>query len=64
MSQREASREDQLLQVATRLLMEQGYHNASIRDLAGALGVQKASLISCIESKDELFRRLMERVTS
>jgi len=44
--------------------LAQSYHNTSIQDLADAPGVQKVSLISCIESKDEWLRRLLERVAS
>lgn len=60
MSQRKTSREDQLLQVATRLFKEKGYHNTSMQDLADALGVQKASLYYYIDSKEELLQRLLE----
>ena len=58
MSQRKTSREDQLLQVATRLFREKGYHNTSMQDLADAFGVQKASLYYYIESKEEITKRL------
>jgi AcrR family transcriptional regulator len=60
MAQRKAAREDQLLQIATRLFKEKGYRNTSMQDLADALGVQKASLYYYIESKEELLRRLLE----
>jgi len=60
MTQRKAAREDQLLQIATRLFKEKGYPNTSMQDLADALGVQKASLYYYIESKEELLRRLLE----
>ncbi|MGD9046784.1 MAG: TetR/AcrR family transcriptional regulator [Anaerolineae bacterium] len=64
MTQRKAEREDQLLETATRLFKEQGYHNTSMQDLADALGMQKGSLYYYIESKEELLRRLLERATS
>jgi AcrR family transcriptional regulator len=63
MSEGKTSREDQLLQVATRLFKEKGYHNTSMQDLADALGVQKASLYYYIESKEELLQRLLEHAT-
>lgn len=62
--QRKAEREDQLLETATRLFKEKGYHNTSMQDLADALGLQKGSLYYYIESKDELLRKLLERATS
>jgi AcrR family transcriptional regulator len=60
MAQRKAAREDQLLQIATRLFKEKGYPNTSMQDLADALGIRKASLYYYIESKEELLRRLLE----
>lgn len=64
MSERKAAREDQLLEAATKLFKEKGYHNTSMQDLADALGVQKGSLYYYIDSKAELLRRLLERATN
>lgn len=64
MTERKAAREDQLLEAATRLFKEKGYHNTSMQDLADALGVQKGSLYYYIESKEELLRRLLKRAAS
>ncbi len=64
MTQRKAEREDQLIETATRLFNEKGYHNTSMQDLADALGMQKGSLYYYIESKEELLRRLLKRATS
>ena len=49
-----ASRRDELVAVATRLFAERGYHGTSMADLAVAMGVQKGSLYSLTESKQEL----------
>ncbi|HEX5584403.1 helix-turn-helix domain-containing protein, partial [Gaiella sp.] len=49
-----ASRRDELVAVATRLFAERGYHGTSMADLAEAMGVQKGSLYSLTESKQEL----------
>jgi AcrR family transcriptional regulator len=64
MTRRRAAREDQLLETATRLFKEQGYHNTSMQDLADALGMQKGSLYYYIDSKEELLRRLLAQATS
>jgi AcrR family transcriptional regulator len=64
MAQRKAAREDELLEMATRLFKEKGYHNTSMQDLADALGLQKGSLYYYIDSKQELLRRLLEHATS
>jgi AcrR family transcriptional regulator len=43
-----------LTRAAARLFAEKGYHGTSVGDLAGALGVQKGSLYSHIDSKADL----------
>jgi len=58
------SRTDQLLETATLLFKEKGYHNTSMQDLADALGMQKGSLYYYIDSKEELLRELLEQATS
>ncbi len=64
MTERKAAREYQLLEAASCLFKEKGYHNTSMQDLADALGVQKGSLYYYIESKEELLRLLLERAAS
>ena len=64
MAQRKAAREEELLQAATRLFKEKGYRTTSMRDLANALGVQKASLYYYLKSKEDLLRRLLEHAFS
>jgi TetR/AcrR family transcriptional regulator, cholesterol catabolism regulator len=49
-----AGRRTELTRVAARLFAEKGYHGTSVGDLAEALGVQKGSLYSHIESKADL----------
>ena len=58
------SRADQLLETATLLFKEKGYHNTSMQDLADTLGLQKGSLYYYIDSKEELLRELLEQATS
>ena len=62
--QTRAEKEDQLLEAATHLFKEKGYHSTSMQELAEALGMQKGSLYYYIDSKEDLLRRLMERATS
>jgi len=47
-------RRTELTRAAARLFAEKGYHGTSVGDLAEALGVQKGSLYSHIESKADL----------
>src|SRR3989442_2466785 len=49
-----SARRSELTREAARLFAEKGYHGTSIGDLAAALGLQKGSLYSHIESKQEL----------
>ena len=62
--QRRAEKEDQLLEAATHLFKEKGYHSTSMQELADAVGMQKGSLYYYITGKEELLHRLMERATS
>ena len=64
MPQTKESRADQLLETATLLFKEKGYHNTSMQDLADALGMQKGSLYYYIESKEDLLREVLEQATS
>ena len=49
-----ASRRGELVEVAARLFAERGYHGTSMADLAEAMGLQKGSLYSLTDSKQEL----------
>jgi AcrR family transcriptional regulator len=49
-----SARRTELTRAAARLFAEKGYHGTSVGDLAAALGVQKGSLYSHIESKADL----------
>ena len=49
-----SARRNELTRAAARLFAEKGYHGTSVGDLAEALGVQKGSLYSHIESKADL----------
>jgi AcrR family transcriptional regulator len=56
-----------ILQVATRLFGEKGYHATSVRDISAEMGLLAGSLYSHIGGKRELlaeiFRRRLERMT-
>src|SRR5271169_6572897 len=49
-----STRKIELTRAAARLFAEKGYHGTSVGDIAQALGVQKGSLYSHIESKADL----------
>ena len=49
-----ATRREELVTVASRLFADRGYHGTSMADLAEAMGLQKGSLYSLTESKQEL----------
>jgi AcrR family transcriptional regulator len=49
-----SARRAELTRAAARLFAEQGYHGTSVGDLADALGLQKGSLYTHIDSKADL----------
>lgn len=55
------TRREQIHEVASQLFSERGYHAASMRDLAGLLGMQGGSLYAHIESKEELLIEVVDR---
>jgi AcrR family transcriptional regulator len=54
-----SSRRSELTREAARLFAQKGYHGTSIGDIADALGVQKGSLYSHIDSKEDLLYETM-----
>src|ERR1700675_5182734 len=49
-----STRKSELTRQAARLFAEKGYHGTSIGDLAEAMGLQKGSLYTHIDSKADL----------
>lgn len=49
-----ANREQDIVAAAARVFQEKGYHAATTRDIAAAVGIQQASLYYYIASKEEL----------
>jgi len=54
-----STRREELTRQAARLFAEKGYHGTSIGEIAEALGVQKGSLYSHIDSKQDLLYETM-----
>jgi AcrR family transcriptional regulator len=52
-------RRAELARTAARLFAERGYHGTSMGDLAEAMGIQKASLYSLTESKQQLLHDIV-----
>lgn len=57
-----ARRRRQLLAVALRVFADEGYHDASMNDIAVAAGVTKPVLYQHFSSKRDLFAELLEEV--
>ncbi|MBK8836633.1 MAG: TetR family transcriptional regulator [Anaerolineae bacterium] len=57
-----ASRPD-IIEAAAALFREQGYHNTSMADIAGRVGVLKGSLYYHIHSKEEILFEILDRFT-
>jgi AcrR family transcriptional regulator len=54
-----STRREELVVTAARLFAEHGFHGTSMGDLAQAMGVQKGSLYSLIDSKQRLLYEAM-----
>lgn len=59
-----AQREQQLLDVAMRLFMENGYQGTSIEDIAGAAGVTRPIVYNHFGSKDGIYLACLRRASS
>ncbi|AYC33306.1 TetR/AcrR family transcriptional regulator [Pseudomonas cavernae] len=49
-----------LLQMAAHLFRSKGFERTTVRDLAGAVGIQSGSIFHHFKSKDEILRSVME----
>ncbi len=54
---------DGALDRAMRVFWQQGYEGASLTDLTGAMGISRTSMYAAFGTKDDLFRRALERYT-
>jgi AcrR family transcriptional regulator len=54
------SMKDRIIQEATRLFTERGYHGMSMREVAEACGVSKPALYYHFQDKDALFLAVLE----
>ena len=54
-----STRRDELASAAARLFAERGFHGTSMGDIAEELGIQKGSLYSLTNSKQDLLHRAM-----
>jgi AcrR family transcriptional regulator len=57
-----SARREQLLDVALQVFARQGYHGASMNDVADAAGVTKPVVYQHFDSKRELYLALLEEV--
>lgn len=53
-------RDREVLDAAAKVFYERGYANASVQDVADALGILKGSLYHYIDTKEDLLYRLLE----
>lgn len=52
---------EKLLQAATKLFAEKGYHETSVRDIARSAGVNPSLINYHFGGKEELYRRILEK---
>lgn len=55
---------ERIERAAIRVFTRQGFHGTSVRDLAEAAGVSMGNLYNYYPTKDDLFRRVIERFES
>ncbi len=55
-------RKEEILEVATTLFAERGYDGTSMNDVAGRVGMRKASLFYHFATKDALYEAVLDRI--
>ncbi|HEY1689778.1 MAG TPA: TetR/AcrR family transcriptional regulator [Solirubrobacteraceae bacterium] len=55
-------RDQEVLEVAAQIFYERGYSDATVQEIADALGILKGSLYHYIDTKEDLLFRLLENV--
>jgi AcrR family transcriptional regulator len=55
-------RKEEILDVATTLFAERGFDGTSMNDVAGRVGMRKASLFYHFETKDALYEGVLDRI--
>lgn len=58
---RKAATREQLLDAATTVFTERGYHGASVQEIAAAAGFTKGALYANFDGKEELFLAVIDR---
>lgn len=55
------AKREEILDAALEVIAREGYHGASVRELAEAVGLSQAGLLHYFPSKDELFEAILAR---
>ncbi len=53
-------RKEQIKKAALELFSERGYRNTSVQDIVEKIGYSKGGFYNCYESKDELFKDILD----
>ena len=53
------AKREEILRTALAVIAREGYHGASVKELAEAVGLSQAGLLHYFESKDELFVEIL-----
>src|SRR6478735_4816169 len=55
------AKRDEILERALEVIAREGYHGASVKELADAVGLSQAGLLHYFDSKDELFTAILRK---
>src|SRR5579872_3078072 len=57
-----AARRKQILDAATRVFAEKGFHRATIKEIAGKAGIADGTIYTYFPSKDEVLLAVLDRL--
>ena len=58
----EATRRDEIMQVAARIFATKGYHATTLEEIARELGITKPALYYHVRSKEEILREIINKI--
>ena len=57
-------RRDSLINAASRVFIEKGFHNATVRDIGRAAGMTQGTIYNYVRSKDDILYMVCDRIVT